>query len=599
MNTTNEQNEQKVQQEDVQKTLEEVNISTLEESSSPEKSIDNENAFKLKKENPFKKVLKSRLIIILSLVLLLSVFSIVFAISTGYSEKIISKVTINNIDVSKLNITEAENKLQQELQNYLSNMVIELKTADDTINIIPSDIDVSFDISKAVNEAFNLGRSSNIISDNYSVLSAKFKAKELNANLNYDEEKLNYIIDGIQSELKDGVIESSYELQDTNLIINSGKIGNRVKKDELKKKILTKIASYNNQTIDVPLEEGTPAPIDIEKIHQEVCRAPQDASLSNVNGKVTLTNHVLGVSFDLETAKEMLNEVKDEYIIPVTITKPKVLASDLGDQAFPNVLGACSTNFNSSDWSRSENIRIATKAMNGTVLMPGEVFSFNKIVGNTTADKGYKTGKIYANGGLQDGIGGGICQTSSTLYNAVLYANLGIVERRNHTYTVGYLPLGRDATIAYPVVDFKFKNNRTYPIKIKAWVSGGTVTFQILGIKQDGDYEVVLENSVLSYTPYETKYIDDTSLSAGSQVKVQTGARGAKVQTYKILKRNGQVISRTLISTDTYKPLDHVLRRGTAIQIIDTPTDTMNPLPDDTTPPPEDNTPIVPDDNGV
>ena len=162
--------------------------------------------------------------------------------------------------------------------------------------------------------------------------------------------------------------------------------------------------------------------------------------------------------------------------------------------------------------------------------MPGETFSYNDLIGECSTKTGYKAATIYMNGELSTGIGGGICQVSTTLYNTVLRANLEIVERRNHSLGVTYVPSGQDGMVSIGTQDFKFKNNREYPIKVVAYVGTGSVTCQIYGLKQDTEYEVKLYSRTISKT--DKKY---------------------KVETYKILCLNGAEVSRTWLSTDTYK----------------------------------------------
>ena len=162
--------------------------------------------------------------------------------------------------------------------------------------------------------------------------------------------------------------------------------------------------------------------------------------------------------------------------------------------------------------------------------MPGETFSYNKVVGARTPAAGYKDAPTYVNGEVVDGIGGGICQITSTLYNAVVFANLGIVERYNHQFVPSYVTASRDATVVYGALDFKFKNNRKYPIKINCSVSGGIASCKIFGLKQDDDYQVEISSYVTGKT-----------------------ATSVYSEAYKILKKDGKVVSKTLLSKDTYK----------------------------------------------
>ena len=189
-----------------------------------------------------------------------------------------------------------------------------------------------------------------------------------------------------------------------------------------------------------------------------------------------------------------------------------------------------STNYAANNKNRTTNLILAANKINGTVLMPGEVFSYNKVVGARTISAGYKEAPVYVDGRVEDGLGGGICQITSTLYNAVVYANLEITQRTNHQFIPSYVTASRDATVVYGAIDFQFKNNRNYPIKLVCSVSGGIANFRIFGIKQEEDCEVQISS-------YET---GRTSKAIYSEA-------------YKILKRDGKVIDKQLLSKDTYK----------------------------------------------
>ena len=235
----------------------------------------------------------------------------------------------------------------------------------------------------------------------------------------------------------------------------------------------------------------------------------------------------------------------------------------IGSEAFPDRLAVFTTRYDASATDRTTNLRIACQKINGTVLMPGETFSYNKTLGERTIAAGYKEAKIYSNGQVVDGLGGGICQISSTLYNAVLMSNLEIVERRNHQFVTSYLPAGRDATVVYGLTDFKFKNSRKYPVKINAGVQNGIATVSIYGIKEEQEYTVSFETRTIATLPVTTKYIDDASLAEGQEVVTQKGATGLQTETYIIKSLNGSVVSKSLLSKDTYNAMQRIVKRGT------------------------------------
>ena len=182
-------------------------------------------------------------------------------------------------------------------------------------------------------------------------------------------------------------------------------------------------------------------------------------------------------------------------------------------------------------------------------------------MGPRTYATGLKAAPVFANGGAEDGVGGGICQVSSTLYVATLKADMEIVERRNHSLYVSYVPLGQDATVAYGAVDFRFRNNTDYPIKVVAGTSGSSLTVSLLGT-QTQDKRVEIVTQTLSSDPFQTVYEDDPSLAPGQTKTKSGGYPGYKTVSYRVVYVDGKEVSRTLENNSTYKRVDKVILRG-------------------------------------
>lgn len=168
---------------------------------------------------------------------------------------------------------------------------------------------------------------------------------------------------------------------------------------------------------------------------------------------------------------------ESSYELPITEHKPTATQSDA--QGVGTVIGRYETNLGASTGGRVENIRLSAQSSSGIVLGKGDRYSFNAIIGNTTPDKGYQLGKEIVDGKLVDGYGGGVCQTSSTLYNAADQAGLKMVERTTHSKEVGYVPKGRDATIAYPYLDLVFENTSDTPVKLVMYIEGGKLVAEV------------------------------------------------------------------------------------------------------------------------
>lgn len=509
-----------------------------------------------------KKIDKKVIFTILILLLFLLFISVIFSLINMGSNKIINRVYIGDINVSNLSQEEAKEKVETWYkETALSN--IELNYNELSENITIEQFDSTINSDELIKKACKIGKSGNIIKDNYEILFTLLFKNKIKLNIQLNNEKIDKKIEEINSKLPDALQKSNYYIEEDNLIIKKGKKGIQINSEELKKRLNEVIKKEENRKIIIPVNEITPEEIDIEKIYNEIKKEAQNAYISQE--PLEVHSHVNGVDFaiSLEEAKNILEEQKEEYIIPLKITIPEITLNDLGKEAFPQILGTFSTTYNTSNQNRITNLKLASEKIDGTIILPGETFSYNKVVGERTIAKGYKEAAVYAGGKVVDGIGGGICQLSSTLYNSVLYANLEITSRSNHRFLTSYVTAGRDATVSWGTIDFCFKNTRSYPIKITSEVKNGVVTTSIYGIKEEKEYEVVIESKVTEVIPYSTKYVKDSTLKEEEEEIVQYGANGAKSETYKIVKYNGIVVSREQISSDIYSPLERIVKRGT------------------------------------
>ena len=509
-----------------------------------------------------KKIDKKVIFTILILLLFLLFISVIFSLINMGNNKIINRVYIGDINVSNLSQEEAKKKIETWYKETgLSN--IELTYNELSENITIEQFDASINIDELIKKACQIGKSGNIIKDNYEILFTLLFKNKIELNIQLNNEKIDRKIEEINSKLPDALQKSNYYIEEDNLIIKKGKKGIQINSEELKKQLNEVIKKEENRKIIIPVNEITPEEIEIEKIYNEIKKDAQNAYISQE--PLEVHSHVNGVDFaiSLEEAKNILEEQKEEYIIPLKITIPEITLDDLGKEAFPQILGTFSTTYNTSNQNRITNLKLASEKIDGTIILPGENFSYNKVVGERTIAKGYKEAAVYAGGKVVDGIGGGICQLSSTLYNSVLYANLEITSRSNHRFLTSYVTAGRDATVSWGTIDFCFKNTRSYPIKITSEVKNGVVTTSIYGIKEEKEYEVVIESKVTEVIPYSTKYVKDSTLKEDEEEIVQYGANGAKSETYKIVKYNGIVVSREQISSDIYSPLERIVKKGT------------------------------------
>lgn len=529
-----------------------------------------------KKEDKNSKKIKNKrlwIIIIISAILIIGlIFSTAFALLNVGKSTIAKGVSIKGVDVSNLTIEEATNKMNEAMNIELC-LGMDLIYGDSyKVDFDANQIQYSYDITNAVKQAYSIGKSDNIISNNYTLLTTAFFGKNIEIEGTYNEESLNGIVDDISSKIPGLVEQASYYIENDELIINNGKTGIAVKKEELKKDILENVKSRNameimqdstEQVIQIQVENVQPEPIDLDKIYSEIHTEPKDAYYIAQPFQLFPEENGVDFAITMEEAKAKLaDENAEEYVIPLKLTPAAKTIADIGTEAFPYLISSYTTKYDASNTNRSGNLKIAANKINGKVLMPGEEFSYNEVVGKRTIEEGYKNAKMYENGQVIDGLAGGICQISSTLYNAVLLANLEITERRNHSYTSTYVPAGRDATVVYGRQDFKFKNSRTYPIKIEANVANGIAEFKIHGIKEEVEYEIKIIPVTTQTIPYQTEYVPDPTLAPGQQVVKQAGHSGYKVTTYIEKRLAGAVVSKEVLSNDTYNAMKTIVNVG-------------------------------------
>ncbi|MFZ5965608.1 MAG: VanW family protein [Bacillota bacterium] len=434
-------------------------------------------------------------VIIVLLCFLISTTGILFFLLNR--DTIYPGVTIENMDVGGLSTVDAQQKLQEYFRG--EDKKIQLGYGDKLWDLTSEDIGYTFDYTKAVHEAYQVGR------------------------------------------------EGSYF-------------------ERIQKVISLYKVPYNIELL--PLYDSNKVEKVLTEIERTVNKPAKDAVITRKNGEFLITQEQVGLKLNVqETKKNILDKLQesrkeDEIIIDLTVEmeSPKVTSESLS--YIHDLLGVYMTKFSSSSVNRTNNIVLASRALNGKVLLPGEVFSFNEVVGPRSKERGYQDAPVIFQGELVDGLGGGVCQVSSTLYNAILLSNLEVKERSNHSIPSTYVPKGQDATVSYGVLDFKFANSNPYPIYLESYVKGSHLTVNIYGYKIDNRVTKVLsvQDQMVPRT-VEIKY--DSNLLEGEERIEKEGRDGYRITTYKILYENGVEVGRERIAKDYYKPQKKVIIKGT------------------------------------
>lgn len=381
-----------------------------------------------------------------------------------------------------------------ELSNCLNDTVPQeliLQYEEQKYRINLQELEVQFDIEGAIQKAYSIGRTQNVVKDLWEYAKTLNDTVNIEPNLLYEEEILNEMLRNLQEQLPK-VQEYDYFIENDELLINRGKSGVGLHLEELKNKILENLRDRRfDEEIQIPTYEILPKEIDLQAIHSEIYQEPRDAYVTE--NPFEIHEQVIGRDFNVEEVQKNLDIIhkNEPYKIKLKFTNPNIFVKDLN--IFPHQLSTFSTNYVNNP-SRTTNLRIAASKINGTILMPGEKFSFNQVVGERTIAAGYKNAAIFVNGQVEDGLAGGICQISSTLYDAVIAANLQITERHNHSLLTSYLPGGKDATVVWGRYDFQFVNNREYPIKIEMTIQNGVATAAVYGIRSKEEYEITIES---------------------------------------------------------------------------------------------------------
>lgn len=485
---------------------------------------------------------------------------ITFSVHAGMvlsNDHIYSGVHVGKIDLSGM----TEKQATEELSDYYdkkADAVLNFKCNDLKFKIPVESISFKADIEKAVKSAYNAGRDGNFFENYMNIMSYKKKAYTEKMSFSYDKDRLLLLInDNVQSMITDPVA-MNVEIGEDKLFVTNALPGNGIDEEELYKDVnnVFEENSYDD-IIDVLIVEKAAKNLTFKEFYEEYNRDAKDAVYTKTEDSFVIEPEVVGIELDKEETKRILAENVDNtevYEIPAKITKPEVTAKMLEDKYVNKVIASYSTSLGGSTANRIANVALAASKINGYVLNPGKRFSYNKVVGPRTAATGFKMAHVYVGNEVVDGIGGGICQVSSTLYNAVVMSDLKIVSRTNHSMPVSYVPLGRDATVSYGSIDFVFENDKNYPVSIKAVVNGMTLTVSVVGTT-DMDYTVDFVSSTVSTLPFSTVNVEDETLKEGETKTISNGSNGYVTNSYRVYKKNGKEYSRKAEAKSTYYPV--------------------------------------------
>ncbi|MBD5130454.1 MAG: hypothetical protein HDT43_11140 [Ruminococcaceae bacterium] len=302
--------------------------------------------------------------------------------------------------------------------------------------------------------------------------------------------------------------------------------------------------------------------LDMEVLALELNAEPSNARYDIELGKVV--DGTVGVSLDPQAAQFALDAAApgETIQLPAQVTYPEMTAQEMEAVLFRDELSSTATSVGGTRVRRN-NVKLAGECCDGVILNDGDIFDYNKVVGQRTVERGFGAAPAYVNGETVETIGGGICQVSSTIYYATLLANLEIVERYAHRYAPSYITWGMDATVSWGGPEFRFKNDTGYPIRLDVSYVNDKITVTIMGTKTDDTY-VKMTYEELSSTKYETEYVETDELDWGTQQQKQSPYTGHNVVSYRnVYSGDGTLISRTQEAKSNYKSRNEIILVGT------------------------------------
>ncbi len=379
----------------------------------------------------------------------------------------------------------------------------------------------------------------------------------------YNKSALRAFFDGLLDGDSVPVVDPHFEIdyEAGKMTVFSGSDGWGVDLRQFLSQLNSALMATPGDTVSLTCTSGavTAQPLSAEEIHKQAIAEPADAyTTTDAAGNTVYHSEINGVEFSRSDLEQLLASGGTQWELPVKVTFPETNLKDIKKYTFPDLLASYYTYYNNGNKGRSSNLALAAEHINTTILEPGEQFSFNDVVGERTPANGFKIATVYQGEGTAEDYGGGICQTSSTLYYTCILANLQIDERSNHMYTVTYMQsaegrrtvYGNDATVNWGYTDYKFTNNKEYPIRIDIVAKDGILTCEIRGTADGSTADFQYE--VIETTPYKIKYLPDN----GSPD--QDGHTGYWVNVYRVIYQDGVRVDRVLESKNTYQPMNQI-----------------------------------------
>lgn len=510
------------------------------------------------------KLRQQRILAVMLAAILLLVLSItIYTVSRLTYNKVYKGVSIHGTDVSGMTREELRSQLPTAVDvSDVYDITIEIDGATETISTLS--LSPAPDLENMINEAFSYGRTKKGLARLGEISDVKKSPVDIPYMLSLDEYALQRTLDKLADKLNVRAVDNKIEIGTDSVHVTRGVPGRGIIYDDVKQAVTA--CMINDETsVSLSLTEINPEEITVDFLKRHTFSEPLDATYTIQDHRLVFTESHVGVKFNEGDVKRAIKNASGyaTFSVPAKITQPKVSTEDLRASIVGDVLGTYSSDFSSSSNDRAFNIQLACSKIHGYVLAPGEEFSYNDVVGPRTAAAGFRMANVYVGNTVQPGIGGGICQVSSTMFNAAVLADLEITERLNHTLPVSYVPMGRDATVSYGSIDFKFKNTYPTPIEISAECEGRKNVITIRGINDRPERKVEIVTQRTGTTEPKVVQKKDPELEEGEIKVEEKGTNGSSYIAYKVVYENGTEVSRNVLCKSTYKGKDRVEIIGT------------------------------------
>lgn len=523
------------------------------------------------KENKRKKS-KTRRGLIIAAALLAALLAGVAALGffvTG-TDTILRGVTVDGTELGGMTRDQAVTALEAAGWNQADAAVTVLLPLERSVTVTPEEAGAEITAIDAAVAAYNYGHSGNILKNLAAFIRSFFSRNVIVLPVQVDESVVREKVEAAVAEVTSGLMSSGVEIKDDKIHVVKGAKAVSIDADQICGIIVTALEErdYGQREYGVQVDEAVE--LDIDELYDSVHTEPADAYYDAETGEVV--DSIVGCDFDKDEAKRLWDaaDYGDTVVIALTLSEPALTTDALEAMLFADELSTATTSLSGSSQNRIDNVVLAASLIDGTVLKPGEKLSYNDTLGQRTAERGFKTAGAYSGGQVVQEIGGGICQVSSTLYYCTLLANLQIDSRTCHYFPVAYLPAGLDATVSWKSPDFKFTNDRAYPIRLESEVDTekNTLTVRIMGTNVDGSYVQMTYASWLVYGNAQYPNI----------------ATGYKAATYRwVYDKDGNLLSKNLEDYSEYHYHDEdIAIPSPSPSVSPSPTPTVSAAPSPT-----------------